>query len=111
MKFFLSHKYWPGVLPNDTILGNQVVIIKYISLSDSYKPLRIRYFTIPPASEASRELANLTERKNPHAPVYVVKKFVRLLQTLTPVISGLADFTTLFGRFRLDYQGLAKAQL
>ena len=30
----------------------------------------------PPASEASREVANLTERKNPHAPVYGVKEFV-----------------------------------
>ena len=25
----------------------------------------------PPASEASREVANLTERKNPHTPVCV----------------------------------------
>ena len=32
----------------------------------------------PPASEASRELANLTERKNPHTPVYDVKEFVCL---------------------------------
>ena len=32
----------------------------------------------PPASEASREVANLTERKNLHTPVYGVKEFVRL---------------------------------
>ena len=32
----------------------------------------------PPASEASREVANLTERKNPHTPVHGVKNFVRL---------------------------------
>ena len=32
----------------------------------------------PPASEASREVANLTERKNPHTPVYGVKEFVCL---------------------------------
>ena len=32
----------------------------------------------PPASEASREVANLTERKNPHTPVYDVKEFVCL---------------------------------
>ena len=32
----------------------------------------------PPASEASRELANITERKNPHTPVYGVKEFVCL---------------------------------
>ena len=30
----------------------------------------------PPASEVSREAANLTERKNPHTPVYGVKEFV-----------------------------------
>ena len=28
----------------------------------------------PPVSEASREVANLTERKNPHTPVYGVKE-------------------------------------
>ena len=28
----------------------------------------------PTASEASREVANLTERKNPHTPVYGVKE-------------------------------------
>ena len=32
----------------------------------------------PPASKGSREVANLTERKNPHAPVYGVKEIVRL---------------------------------
>ena len=32
----------------------------------------------PPASEGSREVANLTERKNPHTPVYGVKEFVCL---------------------------------
>ena len=31
-----------------------------------------------PASEASREVANLTERKNPHTPVYGVKEFVKI---------------------------------
>ena len=30
----------------------------------------------PPASEASREVAKLTERKNPYTPVYGVKEFV-----------------------------------
>ena len=34
-----------------------------------------------PESEASREVANLTERKNPHAPVYGVKEFVCLSVT------------------------------
>ena len=44
---------------------------------------------LSPVSEASREVAILTE-KNPHAPVYGVKEFVcsslRLLQTLTLII-------------------------
>ena len=48
----------------------------------------------PPARKASREVANLTERKNPPTPVYGVKEFVRLSvclwSTLTPIISGLA---------------------
>ena len=33
-------------------------------------------FCYPPASEASREEANLTERKNLHTPVCGVKEFV-----------------------------------
>ena len=32
----------------------------------------------PPASEVSREVANLTERKNQHTPIYGVKEFVCL---------------------------------
>ena len=32
----------------------------------------------PPESEAGREVANLTERKNPHASVYGAKEFVCL---------------------------------
>ena len=32
----------------------------------------------PPASEASREVANLTERKNTHPPVHGVKELVCL---------------------------------
>ena len=31
---------------------------------------------LSPASEACREVANLTERKNPHTPTYGVKEFV-----------------------------------
>ena len=31
----------------------------------------------PPVSEASRKEANLTERKNPHTPVYGVISFAR----------------------------------
>ena len=49
----------------------------------------------PPASEASREVANLL-KENIHIPPYMVSKnlsvcmSVRLGQTLTPIISGLA---------------------
>ena len=32
----------------------------------------------PLASQASREVANLTERKNPHTPIFGVKEFVCL---------------------------------
>ena len=32
----------------------------------------------PPVREASRELANITVRKNPHTPVHCVKEFVCL---------------------------------
>ena len=45
----------------------------------------------PPASEASREVANLTEIKNPHIPVHGVKEFVCLSVTkFDPIISELA---------------------
>ena len=33
----------------------------------------------PPASEASREIANLTERKNPHTPISGVKDLKQLI--------------------------------
>ena len=33
---------------------------------------------LSPASEGSREVANLIERKNPHTPVYGVKEFICL---------------------------------
>ena len=49
------------------------------------------YYPNPPASKASGEVANLTERKNPHAPVYGVKEFVCLSVTkFDPIFSGLA---------------------
>ena len=37
-----------------------------------------RNVTLSPVSEASREVANLTWRKNPHTPSYGVKEFVCL---------------------------------
>ena len=36
------------------------------------------YYYYPPASKASREVANLTRRKNPHTPIYDVEEFVCL---------------------------------
>ena len=35
---------------------------------------KMLYFCCPPASEASREVENLTERKNLHTPVYLACK-------------------------------------
>ena len=45
---------------------------------DSMLLSRLKRSYYPPASEASREVVNLTERKNPHTSVYGVKKFVCL---------------------------------
>ena len=56
----------------------------------------------PPASKASREVVNLTERKNPHTPVYGVKEFVCL--SVVPIISGLAKQN----RLKTYWQGLAR---
>ena len=39
------------------------------------------FCTLSPASEASREVANLTEKKNPPTPVYGVQEFVCLSVT------------------------------
>ena len=71
MKLFL--------IPNPT-LNNQKKISSY---GDPKTPKNIikkncstKFY--PPASEASREVENLTERKNPHTPVYGVKEFVCL---------------------------------
>ena len=38
----------------------------------------VSFFIFSPASEESREVANLTERKNTHPPIYGVKEFVCL---------------------------------
>ena len=38
----------------------------------------IKYPILSPVSEVSREVVNLTERKNPHTLVYGVKEFVCL---------------------------------
>ena len=81
---------------NNTCLSNLWALIMFLYFYIIFYLLTTHN---PPASEASREGASLTERKNPHIPVYGVNKFVLfsvclssvcLLQTLTPIISGLA---------------------
>ena len=46
----------------------------------------------PPMSQASWEVANLFERKILHTPVYGVKEFVCLLQTLTQIIKQIVKY-------------------
>ena len=58
-------------------------------------------FLNPPASKASREVANSTERKNLHTLYSRIVCLsaclsVRLWQTLTPIISGLAEQNGLY---------------
>ena len=51
------------------------IIQELIAITEYFK--NVNFF--PPASEAIREVANLTERKNTHTPVYGVKEFVCLI--------------------------------
>ena len=44
-----------------------------MKVSSKHLPLGLE---LPPASQASREVANLAKRKNVHTPVFGVKKFV-----------------------------------
>ena len=45
--------------------------------ANNYKnQLTLNFVTNPPMGEASRQVANLTERKNLHAPLYGVEEFV-----------------------------------
>ena len=46
-----------------------------------------KFILLYPASEASREVANLTERKNLKTPVYGVKEFVCLSVCLSACLS------------------------
>ena len=50
-----------------------------LHIADIQMPAKINGY--PPASEASREVANLTWRKNPHTPLYCVKEYVCLSVT------------------------------
>ena len=40
-----------------------------------------QFYCYTPASEVSREVVNVTERKNPHTPIYGVREFVCLSAT------------------------------
>ena len=51
-----------------------------------------------PPRETSREVANLTERKNPHTPLYGVKKFVVLSVCLWSTLTQLSpDWLNMMG--------------
>ena len=47
--------------------------------SNGLKLSSCRMVNYPPASETSREVANLTKRKNLHTPVYGVKEFIQMV--------------------------------
>ena len=53
------------------------VILFWFSFS-ALPDVWIYFLVLSPVSEGSRELANLTERKNLHTPLHVVKEFVCL---------------------------------
>ena len=57
---------------NGVILVTLLLCKSKMRLNHNIKSFRIHMFN-PPASEASREVANLTARINPHTPVYGVK--------------------------------------
>ena len=50
----------------------EVCMVSSIALLLTLKKHNAVFLFYPPASEASREVANLTERKNPHTHVYGV---------------------------------------
>ena len=72
----------------DTVYLNIFSTALIIATEDVFFVASVGFY--PPAREVSREVANLTERKNPHTPVCVVKEFVCLLPNSTPIISGMA---------------------
>ena len=90
-------------------LTKSIYIDKQLTYAIVPKP--VKYYS--PESEGSREVANLTERKNLHTPIYGVKEFVCLsvclLQTLTPIIlhhSQLGLYlSTLFTMFASSENG------
>ena len=91
--FFIWCCYWQQKTRDfRTILATFVVLLHIKCFV--WKIERINYF-IPLWVKRVREVANLTERKNLHTPVYGVKELVCLSvclwSTLTQIISGLAE--------------------
>ena len=65
----------------------------------STRQKQLEFGFYPPASEASREVANLTERKNPPTLVYGVKEFVNIFTVTLNVIILLFKPAILVGNF------------
>ena len=68
--------------------------------------LQNMFFIFPLTTKASREVANLTERKNLHTHVISVKEFVCLLSVYkyerakNTIVASMAFLTYLKGNFR-----------
>ena len=62
----------------------------------------------PTVRKASRDVENLTERKNLHTQVYAVKEFVCLSITLTPIISGMVNRIGINKLWHLVYDGIIR---
>ena len=76
----------PPTHPNHCIFLSKNIFWSILLFKFSCSVFLIQFlakFFCPPASVGSWEVANLTESKNPHAPVYGVKYFVHLSVRLT----------------------------
>ena len=67
-----------GLLLTDWQKGKMYFCSKKIACAEQFFEGTFLTSIYPPASEVSREVEHLTERKNPHTPVYGVKEFVCL---------------------------------
>ena len=75
---------WPRKGPSYflNILREQINKIRFEYLKNLNNGRKsFDFLNFPPASNASMEVANLTERKNPHTPVNGIKEFVCLSVT------------------------------
>ena len=64
--------WWYRYPPPQGDIHRDLLWVKVPGHFDSF-PFLFQIDCCPPAREGSREVANLTERKNPHIPVYGVK--------------------------------------